>query len=162
MRRLITGLPETASQAFSSELVRGCSRGFFCRRERVRGPSPSLVGWRPERRIERPEVKSSQPILRPPNEVRRARVIHHNHPSGCIDFAPFKYCPMDSLGKALVVAGIALAVVGAILWLLGRGGGAWLPGDIVVEKRHVKVYFPIVTCLVISLALSVIAWLFRR
>ncbi len=69
---------------------------------------------------------------------------------------------MDSLGKTLFMAGIALAAVGAILWLLGRGGGTWLPGDIVVEKRNVRVYFPIVTCLLISVVLSVIAWLFRR
>lgn len=69
---------------------------------------------------------------------------------------------MDSVGKTLVVIGLAMAAVGAALWLFGRAGGGWLPGDIVVEKKNVRFYFPIVTCLVISAVLSLVAWLFRR
>jgi hypothetical protein len=69
---------------------------------------------------------------------------------------------VDSLGKSLVLVGLVIALLGAGLWLFGRGGGAWLPGDIVVEKRHVRFYFPVVTCLVVSLVLSGIAWLMRR
>lgn len=69
---------------------------------------------------------------------------------------------MDSLGKNLVLIGLVIAAVGGALWLLGRSGGGLLPGDIVVEKRNVRFYFPIVTCLVISLVLSAIAWLTRR
>ena len=69
---------------------------------------------------------------------------------------------MDSLGKGLVVLGLVIAGVGAALWLFGRAGGGLLPGDIVLEKRNVRFYFPIVTCLVISLVLSLIAWLTRR
>lgn len=69
---------------------------------------------------------------------------------------------MDSLGKTLVVLGLTIAIVGAALWLLGRSGGGFLPGDLVVEKKNVKVYFPWVTCLVISAVLSLVAWLFRR
>ena len=71
-------------------------------------------------------------------------------------------CSVDSLGKTLVVVGLILAAIGVALWLLGRGDGALLPGDIVVEKKGVRVIFPIVTCLVISLVLSLLAWLFRR
>jgi hypothetical protein len=66
------------------------------------------------------------------------------------------------LGKNLVVLGIVLAMLGAILWMLGRHGGGWLPGDIVVERKNVRFYFPVVTCLAISLVLSVLAWLLRR
>jgi hypothetical protein len=73
-----------------------------------------------------------------------------------------KYFRVDSLGRSLVAVGFAIAAVGALLWLFGRGDGALLPGDIVVEKKNVRFYFPIVTCLVISVVLSVIAWLFRR
>ena len=69
---------------------------------------------------------------------------------------------MDSLGKNLVLIGLVIAAVGAALWLFGRSGGGLLPGDIVVEKKNVRFYFPIVTCLVISLVLSAIAWLMRR
>ena len=74
-----------------------------------------------------------------------------------------KRCHMDSLGKTLVVAGLLIAAIGLVMWLLpGRGGGGLLPGDIVVERKSFRFYFPLVTCLVISVVLSLIAWLFRR
>lgn len=69
---------------------------------------------------------------------------------------------MDSLGKTLVVVGLTLTVIGALLWLWGRGKGAILPGDIVIEGKSARFYFPVVTCLVVSLVLSLLAWLFRR
>ena len=69
---------------------------------------------------------------------------------------------MDSLGKSLLVFGLVIAAIGAALWLFGRSGGGFLPGDIVLERKNVRFYFPIVTCLVISLVLTVIAWLTRR
>jgi hypothetical protein len=70
---------------------------------------------------------------------------------------------MDSLGKTLVVSGLLIAAVGLVMWLLpGRGGGGLLPGDIVVERKNYRFYFPIVSCLVISAVLSLIAWLSRR
>lgn len=69
---------------------------------------------------------------------------------------------MDSLGKSLIVLGLLIAICGVVVWLLGRHGGGFLPGDIVVERKNVRFYFPIVTCLVISAVLSAIAWLLRR
>lgn len=69
---------------------------------------------------------------------------------------------MDSLGKTLIVIGLALALVGAALWWSGRNGGGFLPGDIVVEKRNVRFYFPIVTSIVASLILTLLLWLWRR
>ncbi len=81
-----------------------------------------------------------------------------------------KMVPMDpvrELGKLLLVFGVVLVAVGAMLVLgarlpfrLGR-----LPGDIAYQGRHTTFYFPIVTCLVLSLALTLILWLlshFRR
>jgi hypothetical protein len=69
---------------------------------------------------------------------------------------------VDSLGKNLFFAGLVIAVAGGVLWLFGRGDSGVLPGDIVVERKNVRFYFPVVTCLVISVVVSVIAWLMRR
>jgi len=74
---------------------------------------------------------------------------------------------LREIGKALLVLGIAMVGVGALLLLgarlpfrLGR-----LPGDIVVESRNGRFYFPLVTCIIVSLALTLLMWivnLFRR
>jgi hypothetical protein len=61
----------------------------------------------------------------------------------------------------LIAAGAVLLLVG-ILWpLLSRYVGR-LPGDIVVRKPGFTFAFPIVTCIVISIVLTLILWLFRR
>jgi ribose/xylose/arabinose/galactoside ABC-type transport system permease subunit len=70
---------------------------------------------------------------------------------------------MHELGKLLVILGTTVLVVGLALWS-GFGGG-WLgrlPGDIRIERGSSAFYFPIVTCIIISLALSLILSLFRR
>jgi hypothetical protein len=69
---------------------------------------------------------------------------------------------LDTLGKNLVIVGLLLAAVGTALWVLGRHGGRLLPGDIAIEGKNVRFYFPVVTCLVVSVVLSVLAWLLRR
>lgn len=70
---------------------------------------------------------------------------------------------MHDLGKFLVIIGAVLMVAGAVLWKTGGLGGLGrLPGDIFVQKGNSSFYFPIVTCLLISLALSLLSWLFRR
>jgi hypothetical protein len=69
---------------------------------------------------------------------------------------------MESLGKLMIYGGVALVIIGVLVWMLGRNGASFLPGDIVVERKHVRFYFPVVTCLVVSLILSLIAWLIRR
>jgi hypothetical protein len=70
---------------------------------------------------------------------------------------------MDALGKVLVMLGLAIAVAGAIVWLVGsRTGGGFLPGDLSVQRGNVRFYFPIVTCLGLSLLLSWLTWLLRR
>lgn len=67
---------------------------------------------------------------------------------------------MNHPGWLLVVVGLVIAVLG-LVWLflphlpwLGR-----LPGDIVIERAHTKFYFPIVTCLVLSVVLSAVMWI---
>jgi hypothetical protein len=70
---------------------------------------------------------------------------------------------VSDLGRMLVVAGLAIAVLGVVLLLgakvpwLGR-----LPGDINVERDDWSFHFPIVTCLVVSVVLSLIVNLLRR
>lgn len=70
---------------------------------------------------------------------------------------------MHDLGKLLFVLGLALVIVGAILWKTGGFGGlGQLPGDIFVRKGNSTFYFPIVTCILISIALSLLGWFFRK
>jgi hypothetical protein len=68
----------------------------------------------------------------------------------------------SSLGWSLVVLGLFLAGIG-LCWVflpsflkLGR-----LPGDIVIEGKGSRIYFPIVTCLLISIVLSLVMWVVR-
>jgi hypothetical protein len=70
---------------------------------------------------------------------------------------------MHELGKLLFVLGIAMVIVGAILWKTGGLGGlGQLPGDIFVRKGNSTFYFPLVTCVIISIVLSLLSWFFRK
>ncbi|WP_054949056.1 DUF2905 domain-containing protein [Numidum massiliense] len=69
---------------------------------------------------------------------------------------------MNDLPKLLIGLGAVLIVVG-LIW---QFGGKFLPlgrlpGDIVVEKENVKFYFPIVTCIVLSIVVSLVLWFVR-
>ena len=69
---------------------------------------------------------------------------------------------MSELGKGLVIAGLLLAVVGLLLWSgVGKGWFGRLPGDIFYSKGNFKFYFPLVTCLLLSLLLTLVLWLFN-
>lgn len=70
---------------------------------------------------------------------------------------------MHDFGKVLVVLGITIAVLGLLLWKTGGLGPLGrLPGDISIQRGSGSFHFPIVTCLVISLLLTLVSWLFRR
>jgi hypothetical protein len=70
---------------------------------------------------------------------------------------------MNDIGKVLVVAGLAIAAVGALLWSgFGRGWLGRLPGDIHYSKGGTSFYFPLATCLLLSLLLSLILWIIRK
>ena len=69
----------------------------------------------------------------------------------------------SGVGKALVVAGVVILLVGFAVMLGGRIPGLGrLPGDIVVRRGNFTFYFPLVTCLVVSLLLTLLFSLFRR
>ncbi len=70
---------------------------------------------------------------------------------------------MNEMGKFLVVAGLLLAAVGALLWSgFGRGWLGRLPGDINYSRDNFSFHFPIVTCLILSMLLTLLLWLFKK
>ncbi|NNC05034.1 DUF2905 domain-containing protein [Corallococcus exiguus] len=69
---------------------------------------------------------------------------------------------MKSEGLMLVVAGLGLAVVGLLVW---AGAFSWfgrLPGDIRVESGNTRIYAPLASMFLISVLLSLGAWVVRR
>lgn len=70
---------------------------------------------------------------------------------------------MNDLGKFLVIIGVFIVVVGLVIWTgFGRSWLGKLPGDIHLTRGNSSFHFPVVTCLLLSLVLSVVLWLFRR
>lgn len=66
------------------------------------------------------------------------------------------------MSKVLVIIGLLLVAAGLLWPWLARIGFGRLPGDIVVQREGFTFYAPIVTCLVISIVISLIFWLFNR
>jgi hypothetical protein len=70
---------------------------------------------------------------------------------------------MSDLARMLIVFGVLLVVVGLALLLVPKIPGLGkLPGDIVIKRDNFSFYFPLGTCILISIILSLIFWLFRR
>jgi len=70
---------------------------------------------------------------------------------------------MQDFGKLLFIIGLAAALLGAWLWS-GRGLG-WLgrlPGDISYQNGDFRFYFPVTTCILVSVVLTLLAIFFRR
>lgn len=70
---------------------------------------------------------------------------------------------MPEIGKMLIIFGVVLVLLGFALWSgCGAGWLGRLPGDIRIEREHSAFYFPIVTCLILSVVLTLLISLFRR
>jgi len=70
---------------------------------------------------------------------------------------------MPEIGKTLVVFGIVIVLIGLVLWSgFGAGWLGRLPGDIRIERGQFGFYFPIVTCIILSIVLTLLMSLFRR
>jgi hypothetical protein len=71
---------------------------------------------------------------------------------------------MAELGKLLLILGGCIVVIGAALLLAGRFNLPLgrLPGDLVYRGKNAVFYFPLATCIVLSVALSLLFWLFGR
>lgn len=69
--------------------------------------------------------------------------------------------PLGELGKLLLVVGLGLAVIGLLLIIGGRLPFRLgrLPGDISYQGHSGSFYFPIVTCIILSAALTLIMWI---
>jgi hypothetical protein len=64
--------------------------------------------------------------------------------------------------RALIILGFVLVAAGLAWPWISKLGLGRLPGDIRIEGEGGGLYFPIVTCLVISVVLSLLLWFFRR
>jgi len=69
----------------------------------------------------------------------------------------------QQIGRALLAMGLALAAVGLILMYSDKLPGMFrLPGDIVLEKKNIRFYFPLTTGIIVSVILSLILWFLGR
>lgn len=68
------------------------------------------------------------------------------------------------IGRTLIVAGVALIVIGLLVSLAGRLPFRLgrLPGDIYIHGKNSTFYFPVTTCILLSVVFSLVLWLFRR
>jgi len=70
---------------------------------------------------------------------------------------------MNALGKVLIYVGLLLVLFGVIFSLGGKI--PWLghlPGDITIQRERFTFYFPLTTCVLISVLISLVLYLFRR
>lgn len=70
---------------------------------------------------------------------------------------------MTAIVKTIILVGIVFIIVGAGLYLIGKIPGIGrLPGDIVIKKENFTFYFPLTTCIIISIILSLILFLWHQ
>jgi ribose/xylose/arabinose/galactoside ABC-type transport system permease subunit len=71
---------------------------------------------------------------------------------------------MPSFGRILITIGLIITAGGLVVLFLNRSNIPFgrMPGDITFTGKNVTVYFPIVTCIVISIVLSVVFWILKR
>jgi hypothetical protein len=66
------------------------------------------------------------------------------------------------VSKWLITLGLILVAAGLLWPVMSKLGLGRLPGDIVVQREGFSLYFPLMTCLVVSVVVSIIIWIFRR
>jgi hypothetical protein len=70
---------------------------------------------------------------------------------------------VNELGKILVIIGTVVVVLGLLLWSgVGKNWLGRLPGDLHFQRGNFNFYFPIVTCLLLSLLLTIILRIFKK
>ena len=69
---------------------------------------------------------------------------------------------MQSAGRLLIIAGLILVLIGVFFYLLDKMPFLGkLPGDIYIKKDNFHFYFPLTTCIILSIILSLIIFFFR-
>lgn len=66
------------------------------------------------------------------------------------------------MARFLIVLGLVILAAGLLWPYLSQIGLGRLPGDIVIERRNVTLYFPLMTCLVLSVLFSLVLWVVNR
>jgi membrane protein implicated in regulation of membrane protease activity len=66
------------------------------------------------------------------------------------------------VSRSLIVLGLIILAAGLLWPVLTRLGFGRLPGDIAIQRGNFTFYFPLVTCIIISVLLSAVLWLFNR
>ncbi|HEX3800535.1 MAG TPA: DUF2905 domain-containing protein [Verrucomicrobiae bacterium] len=70
---------------------------------------------------------------------------------------------MNDLGKLLVITGFMLIITGVAIWSgVGRGWFGRLPGDIHYTRGNFSFHFPVITCILLSVILTILLRIFRR
>jgi Protein of unknown function (DUF2905) len=64
--------------------------------------------------------------------------------------------------RVLITLGLVILAIGLLWPYLSRLGLGRLPGDIVIERENMTLYFPLMTCLLVSLLLSLVLWVANR
>ncbi len=66
------------------------------------------------------------------------------------------------MSRALIIVGCLLITLGLLWPWLSKTGLGHLPGDIVIERKNFRFYFPLTTSIVVSVIVTLIIWLLRR
>ena len=66
------------------------------------------------------------------------------------------------MARTLIVLGLVILLVGLLWPYLSRIGLGRLPGDIVIERENMRFNFPLMTCLLVSVVLSLVFWAVNR
>jgi hypothetical protein len=69
---------------------------------------------------------------------------------------------ISAMARFLIVLGLVLLVAGLLWPYLSQIGFGRLPGDIVIERENVTFYFPLMTCLLLSVLFSLVFWVVNR
>ncbi len=68
----------------------------------------------------------------------------------------------ENIGKVLLFIGVAIALAGFVLLVLGKTGLGRLPGDLIIKRENLTVYIPITTMILVSILISLLLYLFSK
>jgi hypothetical protein len=66
------------------------------------------------------------------------------------------------MGKNLIITGLIIAAIGVLWPVIGKFPLGRLPGDIIIRKENFNFYFPLASCILVSVIITIIFWLFKK